>query len=610
MPLGNLFGGSSGSSLKPQPLSNEKKEKSSSFKSGLVFNADIKKSTSSGKKTTIKLNKISLTIDKKIAEGGFAIVFLVYDKNHKYYALKRQLIRDDNSRLESCKREANILKHFVGHKNIAKYETHLITQNKAGISEYMLLTSYYSSSVFQLMNDRLKNNQTLRLTEIFNIFEDVCRAVYALHTSNPPIIHRDLKIENILIDTSNASQQRPIYVLCDFGSCTRELLSPKIQGLNCVIEEIDKCTTLSYRAPEMVDLYEENTIGVSSDIWALGVLLYKLCYFQLPFGESSLAIQNGHFTFPENQQIPEPLKALISACLTTKCDLRPNIYQVTSLILEISGISSGTFKNHLNSPKLPLEVVISNYRKRFNIPLENYSNKVSEIPDNIKVDKNIIVSEKTPDCIIDTNSSRKLTNILSTGCTTINPRLRPRPSAMNQKIQLSNPSLTKDCPPNESKCTPNADEDFADFDSYQESLSAKNTITSLPQIKTPNSDSLLRASAFKPYCSIKSVMTSSIGSNSSVSEKSNCGGEGTTTINIVDPFASAPFIKNNNEFEVKEMNDQDFVKQFDKLRNNSQKTTTKSSTIGFELEPYERHMIETDPFGYAPFTPVKELSKT
>lgn len=58
----------------------------------------------------------------------------------------------------------------------------------------MLLTSYYPSSVFQLMNERLKANQTLRLTEIFNIFEDICHAVYALHTSNPPIIHRDLKV--------------------------------------------------------------------------------------------------------------------------------------------------------------------------------------------------------------------------------------------------------------------------------------------------------------------------------------------------------------------------------------------------------------------------------
>lgn len=606
MPLGGLFGGSSGSSLKPQPLSNEKKEKSSSFKSGLVFNADIKKTTSSGKKTTIKLNKTTFTIDKKIAEGGFAIVFLVYDKNHKYYALKRQLIRDDNTRLESCKREANILKNFTGHKNIAKYETHLITQNKAGISEYMLLTSYYPSSVFQLMNERLKNNQTLRLIEIFNIFEDICRAVYALHTSNPPIIHRDLKIENILIDTHNGTQHRPIYVLCDFGSCTKELLSPKTHGLNYVIEEINKCTTLSYRAPEMVDLYEENTIGVSTDIWALGVLLYKLCYFQLPFGESSLAIQNGHFNFPDNKQIPESLKALISACLTPKCDLRPNIYQVLSLILEISGYS-GVLKNHLNSPKLPLETIISNYKKRFNIPLDNDSKKVSESPDNVKNDKHSAVSEKSSDCIIDTES-RKQNNILPTGSTTINPRLRPRPSTMNQKLNINNTTLTKEYNQCDSKSTPNADEDFADFDSYQESLSAKSNAPSLPSIKSPNSDSLLRASAFKPYYSVKSNMTASVGSNSSVSEKSNGGVE--STINTIDPFTSAPFLKNNNEVDVKEMNDQDFVKQFDKLRNHSQKNTDKSSTIGFELEPYERHMIETDPFGYAPFTPVKKLSKT
>uniref|UniRef100_A0A0N4ZC75 non-specific serine/threonine protein kinase n=1 Tax=Parastrongyloides trichosuri TaxID=131310 RepID=A0A0N4ZC75_PARTI len=610
MPLGSLFGGSSGSSLKPQPLSNEKKEKSSSLKSGLIFNADIKKSTSSGKKSTIKLNKMSLTIEKKIAEGGFAIVYLVHDKSHKYYALKRQLIRDDNAKLESCKREANILKTFSGHKNIAKYVTHLITQNKAGISEYMLLTSYYSSSVFQLMNERLKNSQTLRLTEIFNIFEDICKAVYALHTADPPIIHRDLKIENILIDNSNRNQQRPIYVLCDFGSCTKELLSPKTHGLNYVIEEIEKNTTLSYRAPEMIDLYEDDPIGLPSDIWALGVLLYKLCYFQLPFAESSLAIQNGHFSFPENNWIPESLKALISICLTTKSNLRPDIYQVASLILEISG-QSCYLKNHLNSTKLPLDVIIVNYRKRFNATniTETDNKNVSESLNNTKTEKNTITIDKISNSIIDTEC-RKVVNILSSGSTTINPRLRPRPSAMNQKLQLTTNSttLSNDFSQTDSKSTPSADENFADFESYQESLSARNVVSNTSLVKSPNSDSLLRASAFKPYSTIKSAMTSSIGSNSSVSERSNEAWE--SSINTIDPFKSAPFIKNNNVIVGKEMNDQDFGKQLDQLRRNSQKNSAESSNSGFELEPYEKHMIETDPFGYAPFTPVKELNKT
>ena len=44
---------------------------------------------------------------------------------------------------------------------------------------------------------------------------------------------------------------------------------------------------------------------------ALGCLLYKLCFFTLPFGESPLAIQSGQFTFPENSRHSTELHRLI-----------------------------------------------------------------------------------------------------------------------------------------------------------------------------------------------------------------------------------------------------------------------------------------------------------
>jgi serine/threonine protein kinase len=70
-----------------------------------------------------------------------------------------------------------------------------------------------------------------------------------------------VKVENILRGDNGH------YVLCDFGSATGKVLHPQVQGVSAVEEEIKKYTTLSYRAPEMVDMYCGKPITTKADIW-------------------------------------------------------------------------------------------------------------------------------------------------------------------------------------------------------------------------------------------------------------------------------------------------------------------------------------------------------
>lgn len=130
------------------------------------------------------------------------------------------------------------------------------------------------------------------------------------------------------------------YVLCDFGSATYHVLTKSDNQPNNIMEieeEIKKYTTLAYRAPEMIDLYSRKPVSPKSDIWALGCLLYKLCFFQTPFGDSPLAIQNGSFTIPDDSKYSTKLHCLIKYMLETDPEKRPDIFQVSWLAFELLG---------------------------------------------------------------------------------------------------------------------------------------------------------------------------------------------------------------------------------------------------------------------------------
>ncbi|XP_023316324.1 BMP-2-inducible protein kinase isoform X1 [Trichogramma pretiosum] len=269
----------------------------------------------------------NVTVEDVLAEGGFAIVFLVKSGGSRY-ALKRMYVNNDHD-LNVCKREIQIASNLSGHKNIIGYVDSSITHTGGGVHELLLLMPYCKSQVLQMMNNRLQTGFTEQ--EIMQIFCDTCEAVSRLHHCQTPIIHRDLKVENILqTDSGN-------YVLCDFGSATGKVLNPAVHGASVVEEEIKKYTTLSYRAPEMVDMYYGKPITTKADIWALGCLLYKLCFFTLPFGESTLAIQSGNFTIPDNSKYSKALHCLIRYMLEPDSDARPDIYQVSAIAFQIAG---------------------------------------------------------------------------------------------------------------------------------------------------------------------------------------------------------------------------------------------------------------------------------
>jgi len=88
-------------------------------------------------------------------------------------------------------------------------------------------------------------------------------------------MHLDLKPENILI----ANKEGTFYKLCDFG-CSQISQFSRMSGY-----EVTAFGTFNYLAPEMIFAYEGKRHRCSVDIWALGITLYEMIYWRLPFSK-------------------------------------------------------------------------------------------------------------------------------------------------------------------------------------------------------------------------------------------------------------------------------------------------------------------------------------
>uniref|UniRef100_A0A4W3H1W7 AP2-associated protein kinase 1-like n=1 Tax=Callorhinchus milii TaxID=7868 RepID=A0A4W3H1W7_CALMI len=288
-----------------------------------------------------------------ICLGGFAIVFLAKTHSGVRCALKRMYVNSEHD-LKVCRREITIMKDLSGNRNIVNYLDSSVTSNASGVWEVLILMEYCrGGQVVNLMNQRLQSGFTE--TEVLQIFCNTCEAVARLHQCKTPIIHRDLKVENLLLHDSGN------YILCDFGSATNRFICPQVEGISGVEEEIKKYTTLSYRAPEMVNLYSGKSITTKADIWALGCLLYKLCFFTLPFGESQVAICDGSFTIPDHSRYSNEMHCLIRYMLEPDPDKRPDIYQVSFFAFKLSGKACPVknINNALIPAKMPVPIKAS-----------------------------------------------------------------------------------------------------------------------------------------------------------------------------------------------------------------------------------------------------------
>ena len=142
----------------------------------------------------------------------------------------------------------------------------------------------------------------------------------------------------------NVLKHGNLYKLCDFGSATTKTFLPEnSSSINRIEDELNRYTTAAYRSPEMVDLWRMQFINEKVDVWALGCLLYRICFFVHPFDEGgSLQILNVNYEIPGNSPYSQELHKFIQYMIEPDPDKRPTVFQVIERLSSLRGVPNTT----------------------------------------------------------------------------------------------------------------------------------------------------------------------------------------------------------------------------------------------------------------------------
>ncbi|KAL1214373.1 Serine/threonine-protein kinase SRK2D [Cardamine amara subsp. amara] len=249
---------------------------------------------------------------KDIGSGNFGVARLMTDRVTKELVAVKYIERGDKID-ENVQRE--IINHrSLRHPNIVRFKEVILTPSHLAIvMEYAAGGELY---------ERICNAGRFSEDEARFFFQQLISGVSYCHAMQ--ICHRDLKLENTLLDGSPA----PRLKICDFG-----------YSKSSVLHSQPKSTvgTPAYIAPEI--LLPQEYDGKSADVWSCGVTLYVMLVGAYPFEDpqeprdyrkTMLRILSVTYSIPEDLQLSPECRQLISRIFVADPATRISIPEIRS----------------------------------------------------------------------------------------------------------------------------------------------------------------------------------------------------------------------------------------------------------------------------------------